>query len=85
MINESTVNISKRFFEALHALIQRGDLAGKQTFTNQYGIDRWNMNRVEKDPEKLSVQMTWIAHLVKDYGVSARWVLTGQGKMFSKE
>jgi hypothetical protein len=81
-VSEDSIQISKRFFEALNALVVRGDLRGKQTFTTKYGIDRWNLNKVQKDPEKQSVSMVWIAYLARDYGVSSHWVLTGQGKMF---
>ena len=83
-ITEDTIAISKRFFEALNALIVRGDLDGKKTFTDKYEINRRNFYTVEKEPEKQSVSMVWIAYMVKDFDVSAKWLLTGQGKMFSK-
>jgi hypothetical protein len=83
-VSEDTIQISKRFFEALDALIVRGDLRGVQTFTDKYGIDYRNIFRAKNTPEKTSVGMVWIAHLARDFGVSAHWVLTGQGKMFVK-
>lgn len=83
-VSDESIQITKRFFEALNTLIVRGDLRGKQTFTEKYEIDRRNFNRTEKEPERMSVAMVWIAHLARDFGVSSHWVLTGQGKMFIK-
>lgn len=84
-IDESTIAITKRFGEALDALIVREDIKNKLTFANKYDIDYSNLNATLKDPEKASVRMTWLAILVKDYAVSGRWILTGLGEMFGKE
>ena len=76
--------VIRRFFEALYALKARRDIRGKQTFTNQYNINRWNFNTLEKDMTKDIFQTAWLTYLVKDYGVSAHWLLTGIGDMFVK-
>ncbi len=83
-IDDDSIQISKRFFEALDALIVRGDLRGKKTFTDKYRINRWNLIETRNDPEKQSVRMVWIAYLARDYGVSSHWILTGRGEMFIK-
>lgn len=77
--------IIRRFFEALYALKARKDIRGKQKFTNQYVINRWNMNTLEKDMSRDIFQVAWLNYLVKDYGVSAQWLLTGYGDMFQKQ
>lgn len=77
--------IVKRFFEAIYALKANKVIRGKQTFTNRYGINRWNFNTLEKQPERDIFQTAWLYFLVRDYGVSASWLLTGKGKMFSKK
>ena len=74
--------VIRRFFEALYALKARKDIRGKQTFTNQYGINRWNMNTLEKDMSRDIFQVAWLTYLVRDYGVSSQWLLTGLGAMF---
>lgn len=76
--------IVKRFFTALYALKERKIIRGKQTFTRRYGINRWNMNTLEKQPERDMFQVAWLTYLVRDYGVSPLWLLTGGGEMFSK-
>ena len=73
----------KRFFEALYAVIQRGDIRGKQTFTRNHDINRWNMNSLEKDPSRDIFQPAWLAYLVEDFNVSPLWLLTGRGDMFT--
>ena len=77
--------IIRRFFEALYALKARKDIRGKQTFTNQYGINRWNLNTLEKEPERDIFQVSWLSFLVRDYGVSPMWLLTGFGDFYTKK
>ena len=77
--------VIKRFFEALQALKERKIIRGKQTFTNMYGINRWNLNTLEKNPEKDIFQVAWLAYLVKDFDISSQWLLTGRGDMFKRK
>lgn len=85
MQTEESAKITKRFFEALYELKNRGIIRGKQTFTNRYGINRWNLNALEKGQStQNSVQLDWLTYLVRDYGISGRWLLTGEGEMFAR-
>lgn len=68
-----------RFFEALKALKEMKVIRGKQTFTKKYGINRWNLNSLEKDHSRDIFQPAWLTYLVEDYGISAEWLLTGKG------
>lgn len=73
--------VIKRFFEALYFLKASRVIRGKATFTKAHGIDRWNLNKLEKNPASDIFQPAWLTYLVKDYGISATWLLTGRGKM----
>lgn len=74
--------VVKRFFEALHKIIEYKIIRGKQTFTRRYNINRWNMLTLEKNPESDIFQPAWLTYLVRDFMVSPRWLLTGQGEFF---
>lgn len=82
MQTEDSQKIIGRFFEALNALKAMKRIRGKQTFTREYGINRWNMNTLEKDYSRDIFQPAWLTYLVEGYGVSAMWLLTGRGTMF---
>lgn len=70
-----------RFFQALQYLKEQKVIRGKQTFTRKFGINRWNMNTVEKEPSRDMFQTAWLTYLVTEYGVSADWLLTGRGSI----
>lgn len=74
--------ISNRFFEALRILTEQKVIRGKQSFTRRYRINRWNMNTLEKNLESDIFQTGWLLYLVRDYMVSPRWLITGEGSFF---
>lgn len=73
--------IVKRFYQAIEHLIEYKILWGKKTFCVEYSINTWNFNTVQKNPESDMFQIAWLGYLVKDYGISAEWLLTGKGKI----
>lgn len=77
--------IIKRFFDALYYLKEEKVIRGKGTFTKEHGIDRWNLNKLEKDMSRDIFQPAWLYYLVKDYGVSATWLLTGRGEIIKHD
>jgi hypothetical protein len=85
MQNEEGIKIVERFFEALYNLKARKVIRGKQTFTRRYGINNRNFWLLEQDKSRDILQLAWIAHLVTDYNVSAEWIMTGKGNMYTKE
>lgn len=80
---EDSQKVIKRFFEALYYLKDMKIIRGKQTFTNEFGINRWNLNSLEKDMSRDIFQVSWLTYLVQKYGVSSTWLLTGRGEILS--
>lgn len=74
--------ITRRFFDALARLKADGAIRGKKTFTDRFGVNRWNLNSVEKDPTGCRVSAAWLSYLVIGYNVSADWLLTGRGDFY---
>lgn len=73
--------IVRRFFIALDSLIATGEIRGAATFTREHGINRRNFHTTRLHPESGMFQPAWLSYIVRDYGVSARWLLTGLGNM----
>lgn len=82
IISKEGVEITKRFFQAIDMLKAQKQIRGLQTFTKQYGLNRWNLNMVKWEPEQRVLKPELIAYLCKDYGVSPEWILFGKGGMF---
>ena len=70
-----------RFFEALAWLKESRRIRGIKTFTDRYGINRRSLRRVQASPETNSLKVAWLTFLVRDYGINAGWLLTGEGRM----
>lgn len=81
MTQQEHVLIVGRFFEALAWLKESRQIRGLQTFANRYGIDRSCLRRVKCDPRRFSLKASWLSFLVRDYGINALWLLTGEGRM----
>lgn len=83
MQTEDSQKVIRRFFEALYYLKGQKIIRGKQTFTNGFGINRWNLNTLEKDMSRDIFQVAWLSYLVQKYGVSSTWLLTGRGEILA--
>ena len=77
--------IKERFYIAIRELLAMGVLRGRQTYCRLYGIDKRNFYAQEADLTLLRIQLYWLVPLVHEYGVSAKWLLTGEGYMFEIE
>lgn len=82
IITEETKQIMARFYSALDALIERKELKGVNTYCRLYNIDRRNLLAQKKDLDRVILQISWMQPIVKDFGVSGDWLLTGRGTMF---
>lgn len=83
MLNPESEAINKRFFLAIDELVKRRQMRGKNTFVTRYKLNKGNFYQLRTNPDR-SFELAYLTWLVKDYGVSSQWLLTGEGEMFSK-
>lgn len=81
-ISAQGVEITERFFKVLGILVETKNLRGIQTFTNRYGLNRRNLLNVRNNPSATVLKPEILALLVRDFDVSAEWLLTGYGAIF---
>lgn len=72
--------IVERFFYALQWLKEQKKLRGMKTFCVRYGIHRSTFRRVQTEHTR-ELRAVWVVYLVRDYGINARWILTGEGEI----
>lgn len=82
-ISKDGVEITNRFFHAIDLLISNGTIRGLKTITSKYNINRWNLLHVREHPDNAVLKPELISILVRDYGISADWILIGRGEIFS--
>ena len=81
-ISKDGQDITARFFQIIDMLAEARQLRGFQTFTTRYGLNRRNLQHVKDCPENSVLKPEILALLVRDFGVSGTWLLTGQGPIF---
>lgn len=84
IIQQEGVEIAKRFFIAIDELRKKKQIRGLQSFTRKYGLNYWNTMTVKNDPQGHILKTEWLSFLVRDYNVSAEWLLLGSGDMFNE-
>lgn len=84
MQSSDSQEVVNRFFKALDMLKVTKKIRGKQTFANAYGINRRNLWFIEKNPQSDGFQAAWLTYMVRDFNVSAKWLLTGKGEILNK-
>ncbi len=83
MVSETGQHITSRFFEVADALVSQGRLRGVQTLAKEIGILGSTLRKLRKQPEVYTLKPEFMPYLITEYGVSAEWLLTGRGEMFS--
>lgn len=82
MNTETDQKVLSRFYEALDVLIDRRAVGGVQPYCELFGIDKRNLYHQRNNPEIGHFHFDWIVPMVTNYGISATWLLTGEGDMF---
>lgn len=77
--------IAARFFSAIIRLKEERKIRGIQTFTDRYGINRRNFYHLKDNLESDAFQVAWLMYLVRDFGVSSEWLITGEGEFYQNE
>lgn len=72
--------ITERAFKALDLILEMGLISSYEEFCWIYGFPVKRMNLIRQDPRR-EVQLFFLRVLVDDFGVNARWLLTGTGQI----
>lgn len=84
MPTPTNIEIKARFYEAFDKLVELGVIESKTGFCNARGLDRRNFQKV-RDTPTCRIDPSLIASFVSDFGISAHWLLIGEGKMFDRK
>lgn len=82
IISPEGVEITNRFFEAIDMLRLQKKIRGLKTITDEVGANQGNTQFIKTDPSSHVLKPELLAYLVRQYNVSAEWLLCGTGKMF---
>jgi len=72
--------VTHRFIETYNYLIKTGQISDKKEFAQIIGVSSSMMTEISKG--RSNVGMSSIQNIVKNFSVSAEWLLTGAGDMF---
>lgn len=81
MNNPESIEIINRFFEAFDVLKEMKKIKNNQEFIRNYDIPKSTFYDARRVRESDRFQISWLAHLINDYGVSSEWLFSGKGKM----
>ena len=80
-ISDTTLQINGRFFEAVDMLKRKRLLGGLNGFAKKYNVVIGNLYTI-KTQRRGAIKAEYLHYLVRDFGVSATWLLMGAGNMF---
>lgn len=80
---QDTLDTQLRFFSVMAEIVGEGRVPGGLAgYCDAYGIDRRHYYAQRKDFSRGYFEVAWLTPLVRHYGISATWLLTGIGKKF---
>lgn len=81
-INQTGVDITDRFFTAVAVLSDYKYFRGMKGFCEENGLNRTVMVVLKSDPENHVLKPELINLICDKYGISAEWLIRGEGEMF---
>ncbi len=82
--NENSLRVMERFFQAFEICRETKRIKSVTDFCRANRIDKAHFYTQRKDPSKGFFQVGWIVPLVEDCNISAHWIMTGRGEIFTK-
>ena len=82
--NQDTIAIMQRFFEAIEICRQNKLIPSYTEFCSDNNIDKAHFYTQRKDLGRGFFEVGWIVPLIKECGISANWIMTGKGMMFTQ-
>ena len=74
-------NVSDRFISMINELLKRGLTPDKKAFAQAIGCSTSMITEIYKGRSNVGVSV--LQNVVQTYNVSATWLLTGEGEMFT--
>ena len=91
-VNPESIEITRRFFQALNLAIELGKIDGVKGFCEKHHLNRvkyatlkGSLDKPVEDMTYKSVDLDALAGICRDFGVSAEWLLLGRGKMLKMD
>lgn len=81
--HQQTIDTISRFYEVFDDLLLSKKIKSINSFCDQYQIDKRNLYAQREDLNRGYFEVFWISVLIKNYKVSAKYLLFGKGKMYS--
>ena len=85
MNTPDSIAVVNRFYEAIARLKDDKKIRGLKTFSHRYGINDRNIWLQRREPERNIFQPAWLSYMVRDYAVSATWLLLGEGEFYDQD
>lgn len=83
MHNDKSIEVVKRYFDALYYLIDIGKVDNFNAYCTEMNVSRVNLYRIKREPGR-KFDLFLLSDVVRR-GISAQWLLTGQGNIMNTE
>ena len=81
MQTDNAQKVMERFYSTLDRLIAFQAVNSIYDFCKRYDIPRDHYYGQRSDRTKSKFKPYWLSYLVRDFGISGTWLLTGEGEM----